>query len=194
MTLSKIKKISKPFWIPLIACVYLSNTQSVSIAVIFALIFGYIGDLLLMLPKKKFFIAGAFSFMIGHFFYIFTFLRDAGGLSVFLDNTFLCAIALIPYLLFLIFMNKLLGKNLSSILVPAICYLSVLMLMSYCSFLRFFNISTIKASLTFGGSLLFIVSDSFIAIRNFKKRFRGIEAIVVITYITAQLLIVIGLV
>ena len=79
-------------------------------------------------------------------------------------------------------------------LVPAIIiYMLVIITMSVCAFLRFSTVSTRSALLAFTGSVLFVVSDLVLAFHNF-KRDRGTReaAFIMITYIPAQLLIMLG--
>ena len=68
------------------------------------------------------------------------------------------------------------------------------MLMSYSSLLRIWEVPLNAFLPTFLGSILFIISDSLIAVRKFKRKFKGIGVVIVVTYITAQLLIISGLV
>lgn len=185
--------ISKPFWVPVIAGIYLLMSGTADPLVLTALGFGYIGDLLLMRSSKSWFLAGAFSFLIGHIVYIFIFIKDAGGVSVFTDSPLLYLAALIPYIIYVFILNKILGKNIKSIHKPAAVYLFVISAMSYSALIRVFTASTSSSLLTFAGSVLFVASDSLIAVRNFKRRFRFIGRLIVFTYIAAQLLIVTGL-
>ena len=194
MTLHKFKMITKPFWIPTITAIYYFSADEINPYVISALIFGWIGDLLLMRGKKSWFITGASSFMIGHFFYIYVFIRQAGDLQVFLEHPVFTAIALMPYIGYLVFLKKFLGHNISSIFYAAAAYISILALMSYTALLRVWNVSTGSFLLTYTGSIMFIASDTLITIRNFKRKFKGIGTIIVVTYIAAQLLIIGGLI
>ena len=194
MTLHKFKMITKPFWVPTITLIYYSMAAVINPLIITALIFGWIGDLLLMRGRERWFVAGAFSFLIGHLFYIYVFISSAGGLQIFLQHPVLSGILLLPYIGFIIYFKRLLGQNVSSVLIAAGFYLSILMLMSYTSLLRVWTVSTSSFLLTFSGTILFIISDSLIGYRNFKRKFKGIGVVIVVTYISAQLLIIGGLV
>lgn len=194
MTLHKIKMLTKPFWVPIITVIYVLLASNPDPIVLSALFFGYIGDLLLMRSRKRWFIAGAFSFLIGHMFYVAVFIISSGGLGIFTVHPQLCTLFTLPYIAYLVFLKKFLGKNVSSIYLAAAIYISVLMIMSYSALLRIWNVSFPDFLLTFSGSILFIISDTLIVIRNFKRKFKGIGTIIVITYIAAQLLIIAGLV
>ena len=193
MTLHKFKMLTKPFWVPLIALIYSILTQNPNMTVLIALLFGWIGDLLLMRGRKTWFVAGAVSFMIGHIVYILIFLQESGGFSVFAEHPLFCGLLILPYIIYAVFLKRILGKNISSVILSASLYIIILLLMSYASLLRVWNVSVLRFILTFLGSLLFIASDSLIAVRKFKRQFRGIGTFIVVTYITAQLLIIAGL-
>ncbi len=193
VSLHRIKLITKPFWIPAITGMYLLLTDSPDPLVLTALIFGYIGDLLLMRSRKSWFIAGALSFLVGHLFYIAVFIIDSGGLAVFKEHPLLCTVMLLPYILFALFFKKFIGPNVSSIFYPAAFYLSVLLLMSYSALLRIWSVPSPSFILTFSGSLLFIISDSLIGVRKLKTKFRGMGTIIVVTYLAAQIMIICGI-
>ena len=192
-SLHKVKIMTKPFWVPAIAGIYLLRTDSPDPLVIAALLFGYIGDLLLLRKKKSWFVTGAVSFLIGHLFYIAVFISDAGGFSVFRTHPAAAALMFLPYAVWAVMFRKYLGKDASSIYYASTIYISVLFLMSYFSLLRVWTVGTASFVLVFLGSLLFIASDSFLAIRKFKSEFRGIGTLVIATYIAAQLLIIFGI-
>lgn len=185
--------ITKPFWIPAITGIYLLRTDSPEPLILCALIFGYIGDLLLMKGRKKWFIAGAFSFLVGHLFYIAAFIIDAGGPTVFTVYPVSALLMLLPYIGLAVGFRKYMGQNINSVFIPAVSYFAVLLLMSYSSLLRAFNVPALSFILTFVGSLLFIISDSLIGIRKLKTKFKGIGTLIVVTYLAAQLLIIFGI-
>jgi uncharacterized membrane protein YhhN len=193
LTLHKIKLITKPFWIPAITGIYLLLTASVDPLIITALCFGYIGDLLLMRPRKTWFIAGALSFLVGHLFYISVFIINSGGPAVFFYHPAASIFMLIPYIIFAVLFKKYIGHNVSSVFYPAAFYLSVLLLMSYSSLLRVWNVPALSFILTFTGSILFIISDSLIGVRKLKAKFKGIGTLIVVTYLAAQILIIVGI-
>ena len=94
---------------PAIASIYILAAGRVDYFVLAALFFGWTGDLLLMRGRKSWFVTGAFSFLIGHLFYAWVFLRTAGGFSVFAVHPIFCTLALLPYILYLVFLKIFLG-------------------------------------------------------------------------------------
>ena len=189
----RIKNITKPFWVPAIAAFYIITAGEPEVPVLVALFFGYLGDLFIMRGRKSWFIAGAFSFLAGHFFYIFSFITDAGGAAVLINRPLFSIFFLIPYIGCAVFIKRSISGNISSVYYAAVFYYTILLLMSYSSILRFRAVPTESFIMTLSGTLLFIISDTLIGVRNFRRKFKGIELIIVVTYLAAQLLIVAGL-
>ncbi len=193
MTLYRLKMMTKPFWVPSIACFYILLSASVNPLVLAALFFGWIGDILLMFSRKKWFITGAISFLIGHIFYSWVFIQSAGGLSAFKFAPIASGLLFLPYLIYIFIFRKIIGKNVNSIFYAAILYILVLLLMSYSALIRLWSELNIFTLLSWSGSILFIISDTLIAYRNLKRKLPGIEAAIIITYIAAQFMIISGL-
>ena len=191
--------VSKPFLVPLIIALYilpsilgrgfLSTSRGFITTLVIGLALGWLGDVLLM--KQELFILGLLSFLAGHIFYIITFARE-----IWLFGTsWLLLLVIVPYILVILFVKKKLLPFLpDKKLAPAIViYLLVIITMSVCAFLRFSTRSFLPAFVTFTGSVLFIVSDMVLAFHTFKKdRGRGEAAFIMITYIPAQFLIMLG--
>ncbi len=191
--------VSKPFLVPLIIALYVlpqvlsargtGSPASIIITLVIGLAFGWLGDVLLM--KKEFFIFGLLAFLAGHIFYIITFARD---IRLF-GTSWLLLLVILPYILVILFVKKNLIPFLwDKKLVPGIViYMLVIIAMSVCAFLRFSTRSYLSAFVTFSGSVLFVVSDLVLAFHNFKRnRGTGEAAFIMITYIPAQLLIMLG--
>ena len=187
--------VSKPFLVPLIIALYIlpsilgSGSRGFITTLVIGLALGWLGDVLLM--KQELFILGLLSFLAGHIFYIITF---AGEIWLF-ETSWLLLLVIAPYILVILFVKKKLLPFLpDKKLAPAIViYLLVIITMSVCAFLRFSTRSFLPAFVTFSGSVLFIVSDMVLAFHTFKKdRGRGESAFIMITYIPAQFLIMLG--
>jgi len=186
--LKKQRVFIKPFIIPFLLIYYFLSTTSLNILVILALMFSTIGDIFLLFRKSKtFLIFGLVSFLLAHVSYIATFLLTF-KLSLIPS---LCYLLIIPYVIFGIVMFKSLKLEEKAIKMEVVMYISVVVLMSFLSLLRFYSVSFKSFILTFSGSILFIISDSILSVRYFgEKRIRG--EFVTITYILAQFLIVLG--
>jgi len=128
------------------------------------LIFCLVGDVCLALPQKKAFMGGLVAFLVGHVFYIFSFLSlcqisdwiSTGTLVIF------CMSALIFFWL---------RPHLKSMLVPVLIYIVVITLMAFGAWAVFWK-SSFQISgraLVLAGALCFYVSDVFVARHRFVK-------------------------
>ena len=188
--------ISKPFLVPLIIALYIlpsliggGSPRGFILTLVIGLALGWLGDVLLM--KQELFLLGLLSFLAGHILYIITFAREI-RLS---GTSWLLLLVIVPYIFVVWFVKKNLLPFLPDRkLAPAIViYMTVIITMSVCAFLRFSTRSFLPAFLTFSGSALFVVSDLILAFHTFKRdRGNGEAALIMITYIPAQLLIMLG--
>jgi hypothetical protein len=66
-------------------------------------------------------------------------------------------------------------------------------LLLYAALLRFGFVPVYKVWLTLGGTIFFCISDFFIALTRFKKDFRYSGVLIMVTYILAELGIILGM-
>ncbi len=153
--------------------------------------FSMIGDTMLMFEAKPiYFVIGLGAFLIAHVFYIL-------GMSVFprfkeglLMKHFWLAIPMVAYSTFLLYF---LLPALGDMTVPVVIYSIVIFLMGLSAINMFRRTSPEAAQLLMFGALLFILSDSVIAINKF--RYEALEIpfpslVIMFTYILGQFLIV----
>ena len=150
-------------------------------AILCGLIFSLAGDIFLMLPTDRF-ISGLLSFLVAHLFYIaaFTFegARSPGVLVA------------VPLLIYGALMLRILLPHLGSMKAPVLIYMLVILIMAWQALNRWMATPAEQGSaLALAGALLFVVSDSLLALNRFKGRFRGAQAYIMSTYFTAQWLI-----
>ena len=158
---------------------------------LFGVLFSIGGDTALMFQEyPNFFIVGLVSFLIAHIFYIIGMYRFSNFKSGLLFEKPWLGLPLIIYGCSLVY---LLWAGLGEMRIPVIVYSSVIMLMGLSAVNMFGRIHERVARLLLIGALLFILSDSVIAINKFG--IGGFEIpfpslIIMITYITGQYLIV----
>ena len=190
-TQEKKRILTKPFIVPGIAFLYFQFSEQVHPFLLGALLFSFFGDCFLLFSEKKwFFRLGLFSFLTSHMLYIYTFVEDISLNEI---SSFWYLLLLVPYLIYARVLIKYLIPHVGAYLIPVILYTITIMGMSYSSLLRFWAIYGFSFWLPFIGSLFFIVSDTLLAIRNFKYGQRKGWVSVMITYVSAQCLIVFGL-
>ncbi len=155
-----------------------------------ALIFSYFGDVALFLSKNNeiFFIFGLLSFLLTHIFYIFVFIDIPKKYSIIKNKIYL----IIPFFLYEILLLIYLYNSLGDMKIPAIVYSITILLMTAIALNRYKNVSNISFKLIFIGAILFVISDTFISINVFKTEFIFADELIILTYVIAQFLIILG--
>lgn len=186
----KSRFFSKTLLMPLLLLFYILSTNKIIFSLIFALIFSFFGDLFLLFENKKiFFILGLFSFLIAHFFYLLTFLITS---NFFIGKPFYIYFLLIPYLSFGIYFFNYLKPEIKKYKTFIFIYILLILLMSFATIPRYFTVSFNKFIFPFVGSILFIISDSLLSLRKFKKTIKENNVLVMLLYAFSQLFIILG--
>lgn len=191
-----LHQIAKPLLMPcLVAFVWLERKQIQAFTwIIAALSFSWMGDVLLMNAGPMWFILGLSSFLIAHVCYIRRFML--GGSKA--DSTMLKKIPWLEVLVFAVFITVFLRlwPTLGEMKLPVTLYSIVIYFMILAAFSREGRIPAVSFRFVLIGAILFMVSDSLIAI----SRFSGPEVTIswagiwiMLTYIAAQGLIVWGI-
>jgi len=184
----KFQSIAKICLLPLIAAVYLTGAKHIFIPVILALFFDWLGDILLLKIKETlFFRLGLACFLIGHLIYIPVMLYFTGSV-----NVTLLIISLLAYAVLGVFIIRLIKPN-KEMYVPVVIYDTVILLMAV-SAIQFFAVHGLPYGFfVLAGSVCFIFSDTLLAIHTFHSKPKIFYFLVMLTYIAAQLFIVLGL-
>ena len=162
---------------------------------LFAFVFSWFGDLLLMFTEINFifFMLGLVSFLVAQIFFISLFLRtiNISGKKPFLKKK---PYWLIGYIAFGLIVYILLYDQLDTVLrVAVFIYMTALLSMSSMALNRFGNGHPISFSYVFIGSLLFVLSDTMIAINKFLIPIPYEGIFIMTSYISAQYLIMRGI-
>ncbi|MCK5730001.1 MAG: lysoplasmalogenase [Draconibacterium sp.] len=189
----------KPFILIWIGGYFLMHASNIDKKVlklaVFAFLFSWFGDILLMFGEIDFiyFMVGLVSFLIAQIFYISLFLRtiNLSGKMPFLKKK---PVWLIAYIAFGLIVYTLLYSNLDSVLrVAVFVYMVALLGMSAMALNRFGNGHPISFRYIFIGSILFVLSDTIIALNKFMAPIPYEGIFIMTTYIGAQYLIMRGL-
>ncbi|QYH40263.1 lysoplasmalogenase [Algoriphagus sp. NBT04N3] len=157
-----------------------------------ALIFSLIGDILLLWPHL--FIYGLGAFLMAHICYIIAFKiaqRNPGKIGkvnfvkVFLINLPIYIVAALIYFL--------INSNLGNLKIPVIAYIITIVSMVTLARDRYGKCNKESFWQVFIGACLFLISDGVLAIDMFYMEFPEAGIIIMGTYATAQLLIVMGI-
>ncbi|HYC84538.1 MAG TPA: lysoplasmalogenase [Chryseosolibacter sp.] len=185
---------TKPMLMILLGAYYLAASSSDrSVTVLGALLFSLVGDVLLL--KDEYFIGGLICFLLAHLFYILAYAQHQ---EIPDDDRGLRGVQRIR----LAFPIVLAGTGLIVILypvigdlrIPVMIYALVITIMVLKALYRYGRTSTTSFVLVFGGAVLFMVSDSMIAIDKFLGGVPAAGFWIMLTYIAAQYLIVDGLI
>ena len=179
----QIAVYSKPFLMPALIGLYLVTARKRNFWVVLALVFSCIGDLLLI-DKENYFVFGLVSFLIAHLVYIKITseeLKKVHWTQVLLG----C----IPFVLFLAGLLQLLFPNLNSFKIPVVVYGIVISTFGASTLLLYRQERSTENLWLLLGALLFIASDSLIAIHKFYNPQEFYGVIIMTTYILAQFLI-----
>ncbi len=194
----KIIYATKPLLMPLLALYYAFASyalNSFNWLIVVALLFGCGGDTFLMLKgKETYFLLGMASFLLGHVFYIIVFLLSIGPNLIFI---LLAPILLIPSILILLKTFPVFKDTLGDFKIPVYVYMVVIMLMHFTAILRVSinGLICTRFFFVYIGSILFIFSDSYIAVNEFsEKKIKNVKILIMSTYILAQFCITLGMI
>lgn len=196
--------IVRPLLMPLLLVIFLLNMHDTlrfeRIGVSLALIFSCLGDILLMLHGGNLFIFGLLSFLLAHINYIISFvirIRHEGDALRERLTILILLITSIPFLIYIGFMlfiicPKLISntKGMKDLIGPVIVYAFVIVSMAYIACLRHRNITGYWC--VFIGALVFVSSDTLLAVNKFVTPLPVPGLLVMLTYGIGQYLIVIG--
>jgi uncharacterized membrane protein YhhN len=157
--------------------------------VILALLFSWLGDVLLMFQDDNslFFLLGLSSFLIAHIFYIlfFHFVRMNERVK---SRWYLLLIVAVYYAVLIVILSPYLGDMKLPVRVYAVVISFMFMLAMHMLFIK--NKSAGLWMMV--GALLFVISDSILAINKFYQSFEMAGIVVMLTYGLAQLFITEG--
>ncbi len=177
-TLTYLVKSLPIFLLSLLIFLNIKNSKGKLISL--GLFFSGIGDIVLDYPAKGLFVFGIIAFTIAHLFYISVFLRNIK----FTKKAFAVILLLLIYSTIL---GTLLYPKLGDMAIPIFTYLGIILIMAGSAALGNNN-----HYLLILGAVLFIISDSLIAIGRFITPITYSSHWIMSTYYIAQILIVLG--
>ncbi|HLG39623.1 MAG TPA: lysoplasmalogenase [Chitinophagaceae bacterium] len=185
--------VSKPMIVALLCLYFLSQTNKVISGikkwVIAALIFSWIGDVLLLFQPDAsiFFLLGLSAFLIAHFFYIIFFhqVRIKENIK---GNPWLLLIVVAYYAALIVFLSPYLGEMKLPVRIYGIVISFMFMLAMHTLFIK----NKMAGRYMVTGALLFVISDSILAINKFYQAYNVAGVLIMFTYGLAQLFIVEG--
>jgi len=163
----------------LVALIGRSGPAPFKLRILFGLAVCLAGDIFMMLKEKKF-VEGLVSFLLGHLFYISAFLTvttprvDFG--------------TVLPLFIFAAVMMTLLFPHLGKMKVPVAVYILVITVMAGLAIQRYVDVGGTASFHAFAAAVLFVISDSLLAVNRFVRPVPFAQAGILSTYFAAQLL------
>lgn len=188
-----LQYIFKPLIVPAVAMIFLSQVgtqlKNLQLLILGGLFFSWLGDILLMFVPRNdlFFLLGLSSFLVAHIFYILFFhkLKTREGIG---SNAWLLVIVAVYYATLIVLLGDKPGEMEWPVRVYGIV-ISFMMLLA----LHMTRLSDRRAGrMMMSGAILFVLSDSVLAINKFYQPFEGAGLIIMVTYAFAQLMIAEG--
>jgi uncharacterized membrane protein YhhN len=183
-----VQFILKALIIPWLIVILLINLKPfenrIHTLVLLGLILSWAGDMVLQFT----FVPGLILFLLAHLMYLAAFFMTPGKSTIFTKRISL----LIPVLLYGAGLCWYLYGDLGDMRLPVIVYAAVILLMLTGALNRFEKVNSRSYRLVLAGAILFVLSDSAIAINRFSWDFNYSGFVIMSTYIAAQYLITTG--
>jgi uncharacterized membrane protein YhhN len=155
-----------------------------------ALFFSWAGDVMLELThiSANMFIPGLLCFLLAHIMYFTVFFLTPGESVILRKYVYL----LVPVILYGTGFIYYLYDELADLRIPVIIYTIAILTMLTGAIDRFKKVNQKSYLLVLTGAILFLISDSAIAINKFGHHFEYSSIVIMSTYVFAQYLIVTG--
>lgn len=186
--------ILKMLIIPVLMLIFIINIRPAGNRlhkmIILALFFSWCGDMLLGVPKEStdLFVPGLVSFLLAHVMYLSVFFTTPGENIIVRKRIYL----LIPVAIYGLLLLYILFNRLGDMKLPVIIYTLVILTMVSSAINLYGKVNRTSWLFVLAGAILFLLSDSGIAINKFLKPFPGAQVIIMATYVLAQYLLVTG--
>lgn len=191
----QLELICKPLILLSLIGYYMAVAEIRSYVFIRALFFSWVGDVLLLFSSRAeiFFITGLIAFLISHVLFIQVYKQHRNSnIQNELLGTQKVRYAL-PVILVSTGLIVILYNSLGPLKIPVMGYALVLCVMVLTALFRYGRTSSGSFWMVFVGALLFLSSDSLLAINKFLTPLTGAGPVIMLTYIGAQYLIVEGI-
>ncbi len=187
--------MTKPLLMPLLGlAVYAASEHSKERSIILtAIFFSFLGDSFLLFDyiNPLYFIFGLVSFLLTHILYVVYFIGIKPVQPSLLKQYPWVILLVTAYGISLVYF---LFPKLGELKMPVIVYATVICSMLLCSVHIYRRVNTNAGWMFIGGALLFVLSDSLLAINKFNAPFAAAAFLIMLTYCAAQYFIARGFV
>ena len=191
------RMLTKIFLMPFLSLIYYKATpkEKFSKSIFAAIIFGFLGDVILLGDNHiPLILLGIVFFSFGHLLYTINFIIET-GLKNYKKYFLFFIIITSVYTLYATFAlhNLKEGFERGDILIPGICYISLLAITNITSGIYAYTYFNVYAILVHFGTFIFTISDFILARKMFYENKQYYQVILMATYILAQTLIYFGM-
>ena len=183
-----VRRVTKCLLMPVLIVYYCVRADGPLIVAIIAIVMSWIGDVILLgKDNNNLFRLGMAAFLLSHVFYIITLVGLTHSWHIpALIVSIVVALALVVVMPRIINPPKMMR-------IPIIIYSVAISAMSVCALQYALSAWTATSITLFVGSLVFLFADALLAYLTFGRKPKYFNAITMLPYIIAQVLIVIGL-
>lgn len=183
MDYSVMQAVFKPMIMLSLMAAYYYSVTKINPLYLLAMAFSFLGDVLLM-DKNNLFLAGIAAFLGTQLIYIFIIkkrLKKSRARDL--------LISIVPFLIFYSLLISVLQKNLGTLTVPVMVYGMAISIFGMAALLLYLQNKNSITRMLLMGAILFIVSDSMIALQKFHAARTWYPVVIMATYVMAQFLI-----
>ncbi len=173
--------IFKPLILLSLITLYALSVSKINKMYVLALICSLLGDVFLMFEGELYFIIGLISFLLAHLLFINIVIKEIKKNTI--KNIIIAAFPFVIVFSLLIFRLK---NSLGGMLFPVIIYGITIATFGTVSLINFREKKSMKSIFMLFGAIIFMVSDSVLAINKFYEQAHIFEIIVMATYVLAQ--------
>lgn len=179
-----VEVIVKPLLMMLLVVVYLVSVKKPNFWFVLGLFFSFLGDSFLLFSGANYFMFGLAAFLLAHVVYIKI---TVGYLQS--ELTVKMISSAVPFVLFFVLLLVVVYDNLGEMLLPVVVYGITISTFGSVALLNYRSERSTENTWLLIGALIFIVSDSLIALNKFYEPSEFYSISIMITYILAQFLI-----
>ena len=191
---AKRRAYTKPFLLIFLLLFYLFAAKEISWVLAAALLFSWLGDVLLIPKGTPWFIAGGIAFLVSHILFIFAYLPAIKWESA--VWWILIPAALVYYGISVTVTLKLKGNIPGAMIVPMILYLLANSTMNLAAMTQLMTLRNAGAAVAYAGAVFFFISDCTLYLVRYHKNKNLIfkkHFTVMLTYLLGECLITVGL-
>ncbi len=178
-----MQAVFKPMIMLSLMAAYYFSVSKINPWYLLAMAFSFLGDVLLM-DKNNLFLAGIAAFLGTQLIYIFILKKRLKK-----GRTLDLLISIVPFLIFYSLLITVLQKNLGTLTIPVMVYGMAISIFGMAALLLYLQNKNFSTRMLLWGAILFIISDSMIALQKFHDARSWYPVAIMATYVMAQFLI-----